>query len=162
MVLQALTGGSYPVASANGRAVSDLLAAFGAEVNPFAPLHDDIPALLTTLIGNNDIGQDLSAATIYASITALAEQRAGHGFYNVIMTVPRNAFWLPGSDRENVRLALNALILANAAGFDAAYDLSSILTDPDMQTTDGTHFTVAFNITVANALNVFIRSQFGW
>ena len=76
--------------------------------------------ILILSAGTNDVKAGRAAAAIYADITTYVTGRQAAGFKVICSTVIKRGDFDAGM--EIVRLALNVLILANAAGADAVMD----------------------------------------
>lgn len=131
---------------------------------PYAPYRTGIAAIATVLIGNNDFPQ-MTGEAAYAQKLQLLALLRGDGFYIVDITVTPAASQPPGSQWDNRRLAYNALTLADSpTAANYAYDLSALLPDPNDATyyADGTHYTVAGNMLIANSLYPAVKLGIGW
>jgi lysophospholipase L1-like esterase len=110
--------------------------------------------------GVNDLGQGRSAANTYSSISTYVSGRKAAGFKVVVGTIPTCIFTGTAQekiDKEAQRVALNSLIMANAAGADAVSDVASAaeLQNPSDATyySDYVHFTNAGYAVVAREFN---------
>jgi lysophospholipase L1-like esterase len=100
--------------------------AFAERVAPFGPDGMGVDrATLHIAFGTNDVALDVAAATIYARMKALAALGRAAGFRVCVSTIMHNTF--NSAPREAVRVATNALILADRTSFDLVWDLSSIV-----------------------------------
>jgi hypothetical protein len=160
--LQAMAGTTFHNASANGRSISDMIAAYPAEVSPFSPRLTKVPSVATVLIGNISLFQ-MTGEAAFAQKQTLLDMLREDWFYIVDMTVTPAASQVPGSQWDNRRLAYNALTQAGTTA-NFVFDTAALLPDPNNLTyyDDGTHYTQAGNQLIADTIFPAIKSALHW
>lgn len=111
--------------------------------------------------GTNDLGDGLTATSIYSYLTSIVSKALNAGYTRVIIfTIPPDANYTGG--QETQRLLLNTSIRTNAAGATQVIDLvaNSAFTDPFNTTyfLDGVHFTILAHNLIASIVKTALDS----